>query len=92
MKLTVHLHTTLARPTPQGLQSVFALELSEGLRLGELVLMLEVKLPLEALLLVVNGRHAGEEQVLAEGDEVHIIPALEGGNGVRITGFCLRTN
>jgi molybdopterin converting factor small subunit len=33
----------------------------------------------ESILLVVNGRQAAETQVLANGDEVHLIPALSGG-------------
>jgi hypothetical protein len=31
------------------------------------------------ILLVINGRQAHATQVLADGDEVHLIPALSGG-------------
>jgi sulfur carrier protein ThiS len=33
----------------------------------------------ESILLVVNGRQAVEAQILTNGDEVHLIPALSGG-------------
>jgi molybdopterin converting factor small subunit len=47
--------------------------------LADLLDHVEVPRNDESILLVVNGRQAAEAQVLANGDEVHLIPALSGG-------------
>lgn len=53
--------------------------LAEGSTLAEVLRRLEVKLPLDALLLAINGRTAELEQDLRDGDLVDLIPAIEGG-------------
>lgn len=83
MRVTVHLHTILQRKTPAGIQRKLELELAPGASLQELIEILEIELPLEALLLAVNGRIAEPDHRLVNDDEVRIMPALSGGgNGL----------
>ncbi|HSO27369.1 MAG TPA: MoaD/ThiS family protein [Anaerolineales bacterium] len=79
MKIDVHLHTLLQRPSPEGLQRRLEVDLPDGGTLGELIHQLEITLPVDAMLLVVNGRHAPLETRLQPGDEVHLMPAISGG-------------
>ncbi len=50
-----------------------------GSTLADLLIRLEVQLNQDSILLVINGRQAQATQVLTDGDEVHLIPALSGG-------------
>jgi sulfur carrier protein ThiS len=77
--VTVHLHTILQRQTPEGPLRVLEVDLPGGSTLLDLLHQMEIKLAGDDLLLVVNGRLAEEGQVLKEGDQVHLIPALSGG-------------
>jgi molybdopterin converting factor small subunit len=79
MRVTVHLHTVLQRQTAVGLQRRLEVDLPAGATLGELYTLLEIPLPVDALLLVVNGRHAELDIVLQPADDVHFMPALSGG-------------
>jgi sulfur carrier protein ThiS len=79
MNVTVHLHTTLQRQTPDGLLSRLELNLPEGTTLADLLAELDIRMDPDALLLVVNSRMAGEGQVLHPGDQVNLMPALSGG-------------
>ena len=79
MVVTVRLHTTLRRETPQGIVDRLQLELAEGATLRTAVEALGISLREDAILLVVNGRIADVETPLAEGDEVRLIPAMSGG-------------
>ena len=79
MVVTVRLHTILRRETPEGVVDRLKLDLPIGATIQSLVERLEIKLRGEALLLVVNGKIVKEDQVLAEGDEVRLIPAVSGG-------------
>jgi sulfur carrier protein ThiS len=77
--ITVHLHTTLQRRTPEGLQRRLEVTLPPGSRLADVLERLALPPDDESTLLVVNGRVAAPGQPLADGDEVHLIPALSGG-------------
>jgi molybdopterin converting factor small subunit len=77
--VTIHLHTTLQRPTPTGMLRRLDLRLPPGSTLADLMARLEVRAQLDSILLVVNGRQAETTHALAEGDEVHLMPALSGG-------------
>lgn len=80
MLVTVHLHTILQRPSPEGPQRQFTLQVKPGTTVAGLMGELGITLPAEALLLVVNGRLASPETVLQAGDEVHFMPAISGGS------------
>ena len=50
-----------------------------GSSVTDLMADLGVDLPLEAMLLVVNGRLAPPTYRLKEGDHIHLMPAISGG-------------
>jgi sulfur carrier protein ThiS len=79
VRIIAHLHTILQRQTPDGLVNRLELDLPGGIRLADLLTKLEISLPEDALLLAVNGRVADVEQVLQDGDQVNIMPAISGG-------------
>jgi molybdopterin converting factor small subunit len=79
MVVTVRLHTTLRRETPEGIVDRLKLELAPGATMRTLVEALNVSLREDAILLVVNGRIADVDTPLADGDEVRLIPAMSGG-------------
>jgi sulfur carrier protein ThiS len=79
VRVVAHLHTILQRQTPEGLVRRLEVDLPGGSRVSDLLFCLEITLPLDALLLAVNGRVAGPEQVLREGDQGNIMPAISGG-------------
>ena len=81
MVIDLHLHTTVQKEGPHGLQRRMALELPGGSRLADVLERLEIEPDPEHLLLVINGRWAELDQLLSEGDQVHIIPAISGGSG-----------
>lgn len=78
-QVTVHLHTILQRETPEGIVRQLDIHLAPGSTLADLLAALEINLPLEALLLAVNGRVAEVEQALQDGDTVNVMPAIAGG-------------
>lgn len=80
MKVTAHLHTILQRQTPDGVIRRLEVELPGGSRVADLLEALEITLPVDALLLAANGRMVQLEQVLHEGDQVNIMPAISGGD------------
>ena len=79
MKVTVHLHTILQRQTPEGPQRQMDVALLSGSTLADLIEDLGIEMPLEGMLLVVNGRTAPTSHILHEGDQVHLMPAISGG-------------
>jgi len=79
VRVIAHLHTILQRQTPEGLVRCLEIDLPGGSRVSDLLMSLEITLPLDALLLAVNGRVAEPEQILIEGDQVNIMPAISGG-------------
>jgi molybdopterin converting factor small subunit len=81
MKIKVHFHTTLQRQTQRGLQRQTTLEMAPESTLLDLLQLLEIELAPEHLLLVVDGRVADLNHVLAEGEQVSLIPAMSGGDG-----------
>ncbi len=79
MRVVVHLHTALQRKTPEGMRRRLEMTLSPASTLGDLLHTLDITPQDDAILLVVNGRQVDITQPLAEGDEIHLIPALSGG-------------
>jgi sulfur carrier protein ThiS len=77
--INVRLHTILHSQAPEGSLGRLVMELPEGSRLSDLLAALALPLPVEALLLAINGRMAAEDDMLEDGDRVNIMPALEGG-------------
>jgi sulfur carrier protein ThiS len=79
LTVTVHLHTTLQRPTPKGPLRRLEVTLPDGSTLADLLDHLALPRRDDSVLLVINGRQAEPEDVLRDTDEVHVIPALSGG-------------
>jgi len=79
VKVTAHLHTILQRQTPEGLVRRLEVELPGGSRVADLMAVLEINLPEDALLLAVNGRVAEPGTPLQDGDQVNLMPAISGG-------------
>ena len=79
MIVTVHLHTILQRETPEGMQRELDVTMLSGSSVADLMTDLGVELPLDAMLLVVNGRLAQPSYHLQEGDHIHLMPAISGG-------------
>lgn len=79
MVVEVHLHTTLQREGADGPERQLAVELPRGSALEAVLSQLQIDLDPEHLLLVVNGRLAEPDQLLSEGDIIHLIPAISGG-------------
>ena len=77
MRVQVKLFAGLRKLAPEG-KSPFPLELPDGATVGDLLKTLGVPEDKPKILLV-NGRHAGNEQGLSEGDEVSIFPPVAGG-------------
>ena len=79
MIVNLHLHTLLQRPSPNGLIRRLQVELPPGATLQDLLTRQEIVLDDENFLTVVNSRNVNPDQVLKDGDEVDLIPAISGG-------------
>ena len=79
MIVNLQLHTLLQRPSPNGLIRRLQVELPPGATLQELLTREGIIVDLENYLFVVNSRNVEPDQVLNEGDDVDLIPAISGG-------------
>ncbi len=79
IRVSVRLHTVLRRKTPEGIVDRLEVDLPEGATVQALLEAAAIPLSGDALLLVVNGRIVKPEHVLAEGDQVRLVPAMSGG-------------
>jgi sulfur carrier protein ThiS len=77
--ITVYLHTILQRQTTDGLKNRLEVKIPPGSTLVDLLKALKVDIDINSLLLVVNGRSAELTQLLNDGDQVNLIPAISGG-------------
>jgi molybdopterin converting factor small subunit len=77
--VTVRLHTTLQRETPEGPRRHFDVSVPAGATLAYVLDHFAVRPDDRSVLLVVNGRRAHPDHPLQDGDEIHLIPALSGG-------------
>lgn len=77
--IELHLHTILQLQTEAGAVRKVIVELPPGATLAAVLEQFNVQLPLDGLILIVNGRLASAPDLLNDGDVVHIIPALSGG-------------
>lgn len=79
MVVELHLHTILQQNTESGTIRNINLELPSDSTLAEVLAILDIQLPIDNLLLVVNGSSVDLDHQLVDGDIVHIIPILSGG-------------
>lgn len=79
MIVHVRLHTALQRVSADGRTGTLELDLQPGARVRDALAALGLTPDPEGLLLVLNRRTADEEEPLAEGDTLDLIPAISGG-------------
>ncbi|MDI6695253.1 MAG: MoaD/ThiS family protein [Anaerolineales bacterium] len=79
MKVSVYLHTILARQTPEGEVRCLELELPPGGSMADLLQQLQLPLDGDQIMLVVNGVMVDEGHLLKDGDRVNLMPAISGG-------------
>ncbi len=75
----LHLHTILQRQTPQGLVSTVQYACKAGQTISQLMVDLSIDYNEDNLLLVANGQITTPNYALKDGDVVHLIPAISGG-------------
>src|SRR4030067_731205 len=80
MRITVRLHTILRRETPEGIVDRVELNLPEGASVAQAVAQLAIARRPRTMLLVVNGNIVPEDRLLAEGDELRLVPGVSGGS------------
>lgn len=79
INVDIALFASLADHQPDGLGGRHArtFPLEDGTRIADVIAMLS--LPDQPRVIFVNGRHAAEESVLADGDRLAIFPPVAGG-------------
>lgn len=77
--IELHLHTILQLKTEAGSVRKVLVELPPGATLAAVLEQFNIQLPIDGLILIVNGRVASVTDLLNNEDIVHIIPALSGG-------------
>ena len=80
MKFTVHLHTILQIPSPSGPIRKLFLQNDSITTISDLIAHFNINLNPGDTLFVVNGRVCELSTEIQDGDEVHFIPAISGGN------------
>ena len=80
MRITVRLHTILRRETPEGIVDRVELDLPKGASVAQAVAQLAIERRPRTMLLVVNGKIVPEDRLLAEGDELRLVPGVSGGS------------
>jgi sulfur carrier protein ThiS len=80
VQITIQLLADYRRYLPEGhdAQGSYHLEISSGARVADALATLSIP-PGSAYTFLANGRHAGSDQVLHEGDVLSIFPAVGGG-------------
>lgn len=77
VQLALFAHLSQYQPDGRGGRSPRSLELAEGTSVGDVIATLG--LPDDPRVVFVNGRHADDERLLADGDRLAIFPPIAGG-------------
>jgi molybdopterin synthase sulfur carrier subunit len=78
MKIELRLYASLSRYMPERWKSSPVVEIPEDMTVKELLETVEV--PLDAVKVIfINGLHAGESDLLHDGDRVGVFPPVAGG-------------
>jgi sulfur carrier protein ThiS len=80
MRIHVRLHTNLRKETPEGVVDRLELELPEGATVAQAKAGLDLDRRARTVLTVVNGKIRPGDHVLADGDELRLVPAVSGGS------------
>ena len=79
MRLEVILHSRLVQYSSDGKSRRLQIELPPDSTIANLISSLGIELPVELLLLALNGRIASPQAQLADGDKVHLMLPISGG-------------
>jgi sulfur carrier protein ThiS len=79
-KVVVHLHTIYQMKTEQGLIRRVEYELPSDLPVSHLLKDLRITITPENTLIVVNGKIESSSYKMKPNDDIHVIPAISGGN------------
>jgi sulfur carrier protein ThiS len=85
--ILVHLHTIYQKPSSSGLINKMELPYVQGQTIDMLMRQLDLTIPEDSSLIVVNGKVVDPAFVLRAGDEVHFIPAISGGESSQTGDF-----
>jgi len=77
--ITVCLYSALRKRNDTGWQNQIHLTLPRASRVQDLLDMLDLDFPAEAILVLIDRRTVPPERSLQDGDTVHLLPALSGG-------------
>ncbi len=78
--VNVRLHATLRQSAPDGTMiDRVTLQLNKGDTVTELLRALNINTPAAAMMIFVNRKNAAPDQLLNDGDDVRVFPALSGG-------------
>lgn len=86
MTINVQLHTIYQKQTQEGLVSKIELPFIKNQTLEMVISLLDIKLSEGSTLLVVNGKIREMHYLIQDGDSIHIIPAISGGQHTNSTG------
>lgn len=75
----VKLHTILQKQTPEGRIDTIDLTLKKGSSIRDLVALLNLEISTDEILFVINHQNADLDDEIKDGDEIHLIPAIAGG-------------
>ncbi|MDX1437251.1 MAG: MoaD/ThiS family protein [Anaerolineales bacterium] len=79
VNINVYLHSVLQKRSSRELPRRFPVSLDDGATILDLVRQLEFDIEPHDLLLALNGQVAELDQVLSEGDKVHLMLPISGG-------------
>ncbi|MDM8528531.1 MoaD/ThiS family protein [Anaerolineales bacterium HSG24] len=77
--MTVRLHATLRRFTPEGYQSMLTVKLDEEATVTLLLEAIGIDLSPEYLMVVINRQRVYQDHPLHDGDVVQLFPPISGG-------------
>jgi sulfur carrier protein ThiS len=77
VELALFAYLSQYQPDGEGGRHARPLDLADGTTVADLIAQLG--LPDEPRVVFLNGRHAGDEQVLSDGDRLAIFPPVAGG-------------
>ena len=76
----MYLHTIYQKKAREGMINKIKFPFQTNLSLEKIIYDLDLEIPKESTLYVVNGKIEEPGYIVAEGDEIHFIPAISGGS------------
>lgn len=79
MKIEIHLHATLQKFSSSETGNIVEVDLPDGSSIRTVLDYLTIEVAPEHLLFVLNGRTSELDQILEDGDVLHLMTAVSGG-------------